>query len=161
MSDQTETEETAKRARLKTLRDTVTHLIPKIKSNPIEKDVKKAVKEIVLGMAPNAYIFMPVQSGYGSPDLDFIITLNGFDLRVETKVAGRKPTERQKITSARMSFAGIPVLWIDQNNLDDLAVILDLLLTGKQGEAVEIAIESRREFLNGKQTQTQTQGVRG
>lgn len=97
-------------------------------------------------MAPNCYIFMPVQSGYGSPDLDFIITINGFDLRVETKVAGKKVTPRQTGTTEFMVKAGIPVLWIDQNNLDDLALVIDLLLVGKQGEAFAVSNESRAEF---------------
>ncbi len=111
-----------------------------------ESDVKKAVKDIVKGMAPNAYVFMPVQSGYGSPDLDFIITINGFDLRIETKVAGKKPSERQKNTTLAMWAAGIPVLWIDQNNLDDVAVIVDLLLRGQQATALDVSDDSREEF---------------
>jgi hypothetical protein len=34
--------------------------------------------------------------------------------------------------------------------LDDLAVVIDLLLTGKQGDAFEVSAESREEFDNGK-----------
>lgn len=91
-------------------------------------------------------MFWPVQSGYGASDLDLICEVNGFGLRVETKVAGRKPTPRQRIVTDKLTASGVPVLWIDQNNLDDLAVVLDLLLVGKQGEAVEVSRESREEF---------------
>ena len=115
-----------------------------------ESDVKKAVKDIVKGMAPNAYVFMPVQSGYGSPDLDFIITINGFDLRIETKVAPKKVTPRQMNTTILMGPAGITVLWIDQTNLEDVAVVVDLLLVGKQAEAFNISAESRQEHLHGR-----------
>ena len=111
-----------------------------------ESDVKKAVKQIVKGMAPNSYMFWPVQSGYGASDLDLIASVNGFCLRVETKVAGRKPTPRQRLVTEKLTRSGVPVLWIDQNNLTDLAVVLDLLLVGKQGDALEMARLSREEF---------------
>src|SRR5690606_7311391 len=111
-----------------------------------ENDVKKGVKVIVSGMAPSSFMFWPVQSGYGASDLDLMASVNGFCLRVETKVAGRKPTPRQKLVTEKLTRSGVPVLWIDQNNLTDLAVVLDLLLVGKQGDALEMARLSREEF---------------
>lgn len=129
-----------------------------------EADVKKAVKEIVLDFAPNTHIFMPVQSGYGSPDLDFILSVNGYAFRIETKVNGKQPSERQLMTAAKLQAAGVPVIWIDQNNLEDVAVIMDLLLVGQQGEALHVSWQSRRDYANrseyGKQTQAQTKRVR-
>jgi hypothetical protein len=112
----------------------------------LEKDVKHAVKEIIKGMAPNTHLFWPVQTGFGVADLDCIVSINGFALRIETKIHPKKPTPRQRITTNDLTAAGVPVLWIDQNNLDDLAVVIDLLLVGKQGDALEVSAESREEF---------------
>jgi hypothetical protein len=113
-----------------------------------EKDVKHAVKEIIKGMAPRTHLFWPVQTGFGVADLDCIVSINGFALRIETKVHPKKPTARQRITTEDLTKAGVPVLWIDQFNLDDLAVVIDLLLTGKQGDALEVSAASREEFDN-------------
>jgi hypothetical protein len=101
-------------------------------------------------MAPRTHLFWPVQTGFGVADLDCIVSINGFALRVETKVHPKKPTERQRITTEDLTKAGVPVLWIDQFNLEDLAVVIDLLLTGKQGDAFEVSAASREEFDNGK-----------
>src|SRR5690349_4674577 len=87
------------------------------KSNAIERDVKDRVKQIIKKLAPDAHIFMPVQTGFGAPDLDFIVSINGKALRIETKVDHKKPTARQLRTIADLDRAGVPVLIIDQHNL--------------------------------------------
>jgi hypothetical protein len=89
---------------------------------------------------------MPVQTGFGAPDLDFVISINGFSLRIETKVDHKQPTARQLQTIAALDRAGVPVLIIDQYNLLDVAVTVDYLLTGKQGIALWFAQGQREEY---------------
>lgn len=117
------------------------------KSNAIESDVKDRVKDIIKTLAPNSHIFMPVQTGFGAPDLDLICDINGFSLRIETKVDHKKPSARQSLTIAKLDKAGTPVLVIDQHNLVDVAVVTDYLLTGKQGDAFDYAQLQRAEYI--------------
>lgn len=117
------------------------------KSNAIEKDVKARVKQIIKTLAPGSHVFMPVQTGLGSPDLDFVVDINGFSLRIETKVDGKQPSARQKLTIAELDKAGTPVLVIDQNNLVDVAIVADFLITGKQSAAYCYAQAQRAEYI--------------
>jgi hypothetical protein len=117
------------------------------KTHVIEKDVKARVKAIVRALSPDAYIFMPVQTGLGAPDLDFIIDINGFALRIETKINRKAPSARQKLTIDALDKAGVPVLIIDQDNLLDVAIIVDYLLVGKQLTAFTFARANREDYL--------------
>lgn len=121
------------------------HRLPNL-HNMTEKDVKAEVKKIFKCVAPRAYLFWPVQSGYGASDLDLIASVDGFCLRVETKVHGRKPTPRQRKVTDDLTAAGVPVLWIDETNLNDLEVVLGSLLEGEQGLAFDYSAVSRRRF---------------
>lgn len=116
------------------------------KATPIEKDVKDRVKKIVGMLAPEAHIFMPVQTGFGSPDLDFVISVNGFALRIETKVDHKQPTPRQMQTIAALDRAGVPVVVVDQSNLIDVAISVDFLLRGMQGDAIQFARSQREDY---------------
>lgn len=97
-------------------------------------------------MAPRAHIFMPVQTGFGSPDLDFVISISGFALRIEAKVDGKQPSARQLLTIAALDQAGVPVLVIDQHNLLDVAITVDYLLAGKKGAALWFAQGQREDY---------------
>lgn len=90
----------------------------------IERDVKARVKALIADYAPSAYLFMPVQTGYGAPSLDFIVTIQGISLYIETKVDGKKPSPRQKLTVQKMVEAGAVVTIVDQHNLDDLSEVI-------------------------------------
>lgn len=105
------------------------------KPNAIERDVKDRVKKIIAEVDPTAHIFMPVQRGFGAADLDFVITVNTFALRIETKVDGKQPSPRQAITIASLLKAGTIVLVIDQHNLIDVV----LVVTALKGNAPELA----------------------
>lgn len=113
-----------------------------------EADVKKQVKKIIISIDPNADIFMPVQAGYGAADLDFIVGINGYYLAIETKVNGRKPTDRQLRIIAKKQKAGIIVLVIDQHNLDALARVCALLNKGDYRTADFEAHHYCRMYLN-------------
>jgi hypothetical protein len=92
---------------------------------------------------------MPVQTGLGKADLDFIVDINGYSLRIETKVDRKQPSPRQQKTIADLSKAGTPVLLIDQHNLVDVAVVVRDLLRGEQYEAYTYAQEQRAEYTGG------------
>ncbi len=54
----------------------------------------------------NAYIFMPVQTGYGSTTLDFLCCIKGKFVGIEAKAKGNFPTPLQKLTMERITKAG-------------------------------------------------------
>lgn len=89
-----------------------------------EKDVKERVKKIVTFLVPDAYIFMPVQSGFGQSTLDFLIGINGFLLAVETKISGKRPTVRQTKILGEITKSKSFGLIIDELNLEDLVCVV-------------------------------------
>lgn len=78
-----------------------------------EKTVKDHVKRLL--KAHNCYYFMPVQSGYGSPALDFICCCRGAFFSVETKAPGKTPTPRQELTMALVKQSGGAVFVIGES----------------------------------------------
>ena len=70
-----------------------------------ESKVKAKVNK-VLSKYPDIYKFMPVQTGYGVPSLDYLLCVRGNFVAIETKKAGGKPTERQERTIAEILSAG-------------------------------------------------------
>lgn len=70
-----------------------------------ESKVKAKVNRI-LSKYPNIYKFMPVQTGYGVPSLDYLLCIRGTFVAIETKKAGGKPTERQERTIKEILAAG-------------------------------------------------------
>lgn len=116
------------------------------KPNAIERDVKDRVKKIIAEVDPTAHVFMPVQRGFGAADLDFVVTVNGFALRIETKVDGKQPSPRQHITIASLVKAGAVVLVIDQHNLIDVALIVIALRGNAPELAHHLSADSREIF---------------
>lgn len=57
--------------------------------------------------------FMPVQSGYGTPALDYLLCVNGRFIVIETKETGKKLTGRQTTTACAMINAGAVVFVVD------------------------------------------------
>lgn len=72
-----------------------------------EGRVKKLVNTALGNLRSPYYKFMPVQTGYGSTSLDFIICINGWFIAIETKKdRNAKLTPRQQSTKADMEAAG-------------------------------------------------------
>lgn len=71
-----------------------------------EGKVKKKLRQMFARYEPELYYFMPVQTGYGAPGLDFHCVFRGWAFFVETKAPGKKLTPRQKFTAAAMERAG-------------------------------------------------------
>jgi hypothetical protein len=57
--------------------------------------------------------FMPVQTGYGTPALDYLLCVNGRFIVIETKEAGKAMTARQRTTAEAMCAAGALVFVVD------------------------------------------------
>ena len=77
-----------------------------------EGKVKRRVSQI-LQRADHCYYFMPVQTGYGSPTLDYLGTSRGRGFAIETKAPGKKPTMRQLAIISQMEEAEMKVFVID------------------------------------------------
>ncbi len=72
-----------------------------------EGKVKAMVKTALQrAYGDECYRFMPVQTGYGSPGLDFHLCIRGRAVFIETKVPGKKLTPQQEATRAAMQQAG-------------------------------------------------------
>lgn len=80
--------------------------------NTPEGKVKRRVSQI-LKRADACYYFMPVQTGYGSPTLDYLGSSRGRAFAIETKAPGKKPTIRQKAIINEMKMAEMKVFVID------------------------------------------------
>lgn len=76
-----------------------------------EGKVKAKVKRIL--NRAEAYYFMPVQTGYGMPTLDFLCFHRGTGFAIETKAPGKKPTKRQEAIIHEIQLSGAQVFVID------------------------------------------------
>lgn len=70
-----------------------------------EGKVKAKVKRAFASL-PESYRFMPVQNGMGMPGLDFYCCVSGRFVAIETKVEGKKLTDRQMETARQITEAG-------------------------------------------------------
>ena len=84
-----------------------------------EGRVKAKVKKALEVLGPNCWRFMPVQNGYGSVALDFLCSINGRFVAIETKAPGKKLTPLQEGTKSQIEAAGgiVLVVW-DEPSLD-------------------------------------------
>lgn len=84
-----------------------------------EGRVKAKVKKALDQLGPDCWRFMPVQSGYGSVALDFLISIRGRFVAIETKAPGKKLTPLQEATKAAIEAAGglVFVVW-DETSLE-------------------------------------------
>lgn len=76
----------------------------------IKAKVNKALKEL-----PRCWKFMPVQQGYGTPALDYLLCVNRTFVAIETKKPGGKVTPRQQRTIEAMEAAGGIVYVVDDD----------------------------------------------
>ena len=76
-----------------------------------EGKVKAKVKRILNNAG--VYFFMPVQTGYGMPSLDFLCFHLGSGFAIETKAPGKKPTKRQEAIIRDIQLSGAQVFVID------------------------------------------------
>lgn len=96
-----------------------------------EGRVKAKVKKALEVLGPNCWRFMPVQNGFGSVALDFLCSINGRFVAIETKAPGKKLTALQEGTKSLIEAAGgvVLIVW-DEPSLDiAMKIILALEFT--------------------------------
>lgn len=69
-----------------------------------------------------AYVFSPVQMGYGMPTLDDLCCINGKFVGIEYKQEGKEPTKRQTLTIEQMQAAGGIAFWCDSVEAFEVAL---------------------------------------
>ncbi len=107
-----------------------------------EGRIKKLVKAKLAPLVENhqCWAFMPVQSGFGIPALDFLLCINGWFVAIETKKsANAKLTDRQQATKRDMEEAGGIVLVVyDEASLDRAMKIIDIICIGNKNADREL-----------------------
>lgn len=90
-----------------------------------EGKVKAKIKRIL--NREEVYYFMPVQTGYGMPSLDFLCFHLGTGFAIEAKALGKKPTKRQEAIIHEIQFSGTQVFVIDgaEGSYDSLMKFLE------------------------------------
>lgn len=78
-----------------------------------ERVIKDRVKRVLKKMGSDLDFFMPVQSGYGKRDLDFICSYRGKSFRIETKAPGKLLRATQEVRIDELREAGVDVWVID------------------------------------------------
>lgn len=84
-----------------------------------EGRVKKKVKAALDKLGADCWRFMPVQTGFGSPALDYLLSVRGRFVAIETKAPGKKLTPLQETTKAAIEAAGgiVLIVW-DETSLE-------------------------------------------
>lgn len=97
-----------------------------------EGRVKKMVKKALDTLGPDCWRFMPVQTGFGVPALDFLACIRGKFVAIETKAPGKKLTDMQEATKAAMEAAGgiVLVVWDEGSLAIAVKIILALEFSG-------------------------------
>lgn len=106
-----------------------------------EGRVKAKVKAALNKLGSDCWRFMPVQNGYGSVALDFLLSIRGRFVAIETKAPGKKLTPLQEGTKAQIEAAGgvVLVVW-DETSLEiAMKIILALEFTPNVDKSFSIA----------------------
>lgn len=71
-----------------------------------EGKVKARLKKMLDTFNGDAYVFMPVQNGYGASTIDYLMCFRGLFIGIETKRPGGAPTPRQEMVMEDIRKAG-------------------------------------------------------
>ena len=89
-----------------------------------EAKVKKRIRQLL--DIKQAYYAMPMGTGYGNSGVpDFLICHRGRFIAVEAKAGKGKPTLLQETHMQRIRDAGGIALVINENNINELAELLE------------------------------------
>lgn len=91
-----------------------------------EGKIKKKVNAALRQLGADVYRFMPVQSGFGMQTLDYLLSVRGRFVAIETKAPGKKLTPLQEGTKAAIEAAGGIVLVVYDE--PTLAIAMNILL---------------------------------
>lgn len=93
-----------------------------------EGKVKAKINKRLLELGDKVYRFMPVQTGYGAPGLDYFLCVNGYFVSCEAKTEGKVPTPRQETTMEAIRNArGMTFVVDNDESLDFMMKHLKLL----------------------------------
>ena len=81
-----------------------------------EGKIKAKLRKALDANFPNHYRFMPVQSGYGSKTLDFLLCIDGMFVAIETKAPGNVATPLQESCMKDIHKAGGLVQVVDSDD---------------------------------------------
>ncbi len=96
-----------------------------------ESRVKAKLKRTLKAtFGKECYCFSPVQTGFGSVTLDFLICVRGLFVSIETKAPGKKPTPLQETTIQTIREAGGLVFVVDGD--ESLKHAIDCIETAKR-----------------------------
>lgn len=93
-----------------------------------EGKVKAKVKRALKALGRDCWQFMPVQTGYGAPALDFLLSIRGRFVAIETKAPGKSLTPMQEGTKAAIEAAGgiVLIVWDEPTLALAMKIILAL-----------------------------------
>jgi len=106
-----------------------------------EGKVKKRVNDVLKVFGPRVWRFMPVQTGYGAPALDYLLCVGGIFVAVETKVKGKRMTPLQESTAAAIVGANGFVFVVSDDR--SLWILTRCLMQLLQGNTYAIALTRR------------------
>lgn len=91
-----------------------------------EGRVKAKVKKALKALGRECWMFMPVQTGFGAPALDYLLSVRGRFVAIETKAPGKHLTPLQETTKAAIEAAGgiVLIVWDE----DTLAIAMKVIL---------------------------------
>jgi hypothetical protein len=93
-----------------------------------EGRIKSKVTAAIKLFGRRIWKFMPVQTGYGLPALDYLLCVNGKFVAIETKAKGHKLTPRQDDTKVAIEAAGGLVFVVDDDESRDVTMARIALL---------------------------------
>lgn len=102
-----------------------------------EGKVKKKVTAALKALGQDCWRFMPVQSGYGAPALDYLLSIRGRFVAIETKAPGKKLTPQQEQTKSAIEAAGgiVLVVWDEPTLAIAMKIILAIEFAPTTSEA--------------------------
>ena len=95
----------------------------------------KVKAHVNMALKPIAHLwkFMPVQTGYGVPALDYLLCIRGRFVAIEAKAKGKKLTTRQQQTKTELEAAGAKVFIVDSKESLNEAVEWILIYANSNG----------------------------
>lgn len=116
-----------------------------------EGRVKAKVKKALDKLGSDCWRFMPVQTGFGSPALDYLLSIRGRFVAIETKAPGKKLTPLQEQTKAGIEAAGgiVLLVWDESSLAIAMKIILALEFAPHEGhderpDCLQVAITGPR-----------------
>lgn len=101
-----------------------------------EGRVKAKVTRWLKSLGEDCWYFMPVQSGFGRPALDYECCIRGWSVAIETKAPGGEMSPTQKATrDAKLAAGGLVLMIWDDVSLNTCKEIVSGIIPWPDGGA--------------------------